>query len=122
MSAILSVPTPQNEPVLSFAPGTAPRAELKAELARMSGEVAEIPCVVGRAGDPDRQDARISSRRTIITMCWRRVHQADADTHPPGDRVRAGSAARVGLSWSFRTGWRCSSGRRTCWPARGGMR
>ncbi|MEJ7597033.1 MAG: L-glutamate gamma-semialdehyde dehydrogenase [Kofleriaceae bacterium] len=45
--AIVSVPEPINEPVFSYAPGTAERANLKAALAAIESEVIEIPCVVG---------------------------------------------------------------------------
>ncbi len=45
--AIVSVPHPVNEPVLSYAPGTPERAKLKAALADVEREVVEIPCVVG---------------------------------------------------------------------------
>jgi 1-pyrroline-5-carboxylate dehydrogenase len=47
MNSISSVPTPVNEPVLSYAPGTPERAELKQTLERMSGETIEIPAIVG---------------------------------------------------------------------------
>jgi 1-pyrroline-5-carboxylate dehydrogenase len=40
-------PTPTNEPVLSYAPGSAERAEIKKRLRQMSEEVIEIPVVVG---------------------------------------------------------------------------
>ena len=42
-----STPTPTNEPVRGYAPGTAERASLEAEVARQLTEVPEIPCVVG---------------------------------------------------------------------------
>jgi len=49
------VPTPANEPVLGYAPGSPERARLKARLATMADEVAEIPVIVGgreiRTGD-----------------------------------------------------------------------
>ncbi|HLL24863.1 MAG TPA: L-glutamate gamma-semialdehyde dehydrogenase [Kofleriaceae bacterium] len=45
--AIVSVPTPVNEPVLGYAPGSAERTALKAALAAVEREVVEIPCVVG---------------------------------------------------------------------------
>jgi 1-pyrroline-5-carboxylate dehydrogenase len=55
MNSIAKVPEPRNEPVLSYAPGTAERRELKAELKRMAGEQIEIPVIVGgreiRTGD-----------------------------------------------------------------------
>ena len=45
--AIVSVPEPVNEPVLSYAPGSAERKAVKAALAAIEKEVIEIPCVVG---------------------------------------------------------------------------
>jgi 1-pyrroline-5-carboxylate dehydrogenase len=45
--AIVSVPEPINEPVLSYAPGTSERTTLKAALAAIERQVVEIPCVVG---------------------------------------------------------------------------
>jgi len=41
------VPEPDNEPVLSYAPGSAERAALKAELKRLSRKHVEIPLVIG---------------------------------------------------------------------------
>ncbi|MGD8495539.1 MAG: L-glutamate gamma-semialdehyde dehydrogenase [Gemmatimonadales bacterium] len=40
-------PTPYNEPVLEYAPGSHERAELKAKLAEMKDEVVEIPAIIG---------------------------------------------------------------------------
>ena len=39
-------PAPVNEPVLGYAPGSAERVSLEAELARQSAEVLEIPCII----------------------------------------------------------------------------
>ena len=47
MSASIRVPEPANEPVLSYAPGTCERAELKAALRQLSGEEADIPVIIG---------------------------------------------------------------------------
>ncbi len=41
------VPSPVNEPVKSYAPGSAERAELKSRLALMAGERADIPLIIG---------------------------------------------------------------------------
>jgi 1-pyrroline-5-carboxylate dehydrogenase len=41
------VPPPVNEPVLSYAPGSAERAELKARLKQMQGERVDIPAIIG---------------------------------------------------------------------------
>ncbi len=50
------VPTPVNEPVRSYAPGSPERLELKARLESMAGERIEIPLVIGgkdvRTGSP----------------------------------------------------------------------
>src|SRR5262245_54115338 len=45
--AIVSVPHPINDPVLSYAPGSPERARLKAALADVEREVVESPCVIG---------------------------------------------------------------------------
>jgi 1-pyrroline-5-carboxylate dehydrogenase len=49
--------SPRNEPVLDFAPGSNERAALKAELARQSAEVLDLPLVIGgreeRPGTPE---------------------------------------------------------------------
>jgi 1-pyrroline-5-carboxylate dehydrogenase len=48
-NGIFSVPTPRNEPVLSYLPGSPERKALRAELDRMGGEVVEIaPRIGGR--------------------------------------------------------------------------
>ena len=41
------IPTPVNEPVLSYAPGTRERGELKQALKDLSGRQIEIPIVIG---------------------------------------------------------------------------
>ena len=55
MNGNVKVPPPRNEPVLSYAPGTPERAELKAKLAEMSSTVVDIPLIIGgeevRTGD-----------------------------------------------------------------------
>ena len=46
VNKIPTPPTPVNEPVLGYLPGSPERAELKAELLRQSAEVIEIPCII----------------------------------------------------------------------------
>ena len=41
------VPRPENDPNLTYAPGTAARAELKARLNQMAGETVDIPIIIG---------------------------------------------------------------------------
>ncbi len=45
--AIVNVPTPVNEPILAYAPGSPERTRLKTALAAIEREVVEVPCVVG---------------------------------------------------------------------------
>jgi 1-pyrroline-5-carboxylate dehydrogenase len=47
VSAVRRVPTPVNEPVKSYAPGSPERVELKARLKQMSSERIEIPLIIG---------------------------------------------------------------------------
>src|SRR3989338_6323497 len=54
-NALVSVPSPRNEPVLSYAPGTPERRALRAQLERMSKEVVEItPRIGGRKVETGR--------------------------------------------------------------------
>ena len=53
-NAIFKVPTPVNEPIRSYAPGSgdpgsgdAQRKSLKAMLKKMGGETIDIPCIIG---------------------------------------------------------------------------
>ncbi|MBW2529796.1 MAG: L-glutamate gamma-semialdehyde dehydrogenase [Deltaproteobacteria bacterium] len=46
-NAILQVPKPANEPVREYAPGSAEKKELKAQLTAMLAEEVEIPIVIG---------------------------------------------------------------------------
>jgi 1-pyrroline-5-carboxylate dehydrogenase len=45
-NSIPKPPTPVNEPVLGYLPGSKERADLEAELKRQSAEVLEIPCII----------------------------------------------------------------------------
>jgi 1-pyrroline-5-carboxylate dehydrogenase len=47
LNAVRQVPTPINEPVKPYAPGSPERAELKARLASMAGERIHIPLIIG---------------------------------------------------------------------------
>ncbi len=55
MNAIIRVPIPSNEPVLSYAPGSPEREALKKQLEKMLSEEIEIPLIIGgkeiRSGD-----------------------------------------------------------------------
>jgi 1-pyrroline-5-carboxylate dehydrogenase len=55
MSGMLRVPTPVNEPILDYLPGSREREELKKKLDEMAGQVVDIPLIIGgeeiRTGD-----------------------------------------------------------------------
>ena len=55
MNSSIKIPLPVNEPIWSYAPGTAPRKELKEQLQKMLSDRIEIPLVIGgreiRTGD-----------------------------------------------------------------------
>lgn len=46
-NATINIPFPQNEPVLSYAPGTPERQQLKAALNQLKGQQIEVPLVIG---------------------------------------------------------------------------
>ncbi len=46
-NAYFKVPTPYNEPVLNYAPGSKERAELKAKLAELQANPVEVPLIIG---------------------------------------------------------------------------
>ncbi len=46
-NGVFRVPPPVNEPVKSYAPGTAERSELQAQLRALSSDVLDIPCIIG---------------------------------------------------------------------------
>ncbi len=79
MSGAWNIPIPHNEPVLSYAPGAPERTALKAALAAVSGQQADIPAVVGgrevRSGVTHDVAAPHCHQRVLA-----KVHQADRKT------------------------------------------
>jgi 1-pyrroline-5-carboxylate dehydrogenase len=79
MSGLANIPQPQNEPVLSYAPGSAERAALKGALNAMGGERLDIPVVVG-----GKQIRSGVTQEVVSPHCHARVlatlHQADGAT------------------------------------------
>jgi len=47
MDAFTSIPTPRNEPVLDYAPGTPERRDLLAQLAELQAQPVELTCTIG---------------------------------------------------------------------------
>jgi len=79
MSGSWNIPKPQNEPVLSYAPGSPERAALKTALTAVGSRQEDIPSVVGG------REIRSGQTQDIVSPhCHGRVlakvHQADAKT------------------------------------------
>jgi 1-pyrroline-5-carboxylate dehydrogenase len=72
------VPTPVNEPVLGYAPGSPERTGLKAALHQVEREVIEIPCVIGgqRVTTGRLMDVVMPHRHRHVIA---RFHLADAE-------------------------------------------
>ena len=69
IDASTSVPPPVNEPVLTYAPGGAERAELELTLARMQGEKIELTQTIGGARSWGAAAASTSCSRTPDGTC-----------------------------------------------------
>ena len=99
MSGIPGIPSPRNEPVLSYAPGSSERASLKARINAMLREQLDIPCVVGGKDVRDGKTANV-----VIPHCHRhvlaRVHQASAETIHSAITA-ANAAQRDWAHWKF---------------------
>src|SRR5713226_7850595 len=97
MNGIPKIPTPINEPVLSYAPGAGERVELKQTLKELSGRQLEIPLVIGgkdvhTAGTVD----------VVMPHCHRHV-LAKAHQAGPGEVQAAIAAARD--AWREWSAW-----------------
>src|SRR3989442_9069731 len=97
MNGIPKIPTPVNEPVLSYAPGTPERAELKRTLKELSGRQLEIPLVIGGKD--------VHTGRTVDVVrphCHRHV-LAKAHQAGPAELQAAIAAARE--AWRDWSAW-----------------
>ncbi|HKT61831.1 MAG TPA: L-glutamate gamma-semialdehyde dehydrogenase [Gemmatimonadales bacterium] len=76
MSGITNIPRPQNEPVLSYAPGTPERTALKGALGSVGSERPDIPVVIGdreiRGGETHDVTSPHCHSRVLATL-----HHAD---------------------------------------------
>src|SRR2546429_9385505 len=93
------IPTPVNEPVFAYAPGSRERGELKQALKDLSGRQIEIPVVIG--GKEIRTGKTVDA---VMPHCHRhvlaKVHQAGPE-EVAGAINAARDAWREWSSWSF---------------------
>src|SRR6266550_2765400 len=97
MNSIPKIPTPVNEPVLSYAPGTPERADLKRTLKELSGRQLEIPLVIG---GKDVHTGRTVD--VVMPHCHRHV-LAKAHQAGPAELQAAIAAARE--AWRDWSAW-----------------
>src|SRR5690349_11214977 len=99
LAAIPRVPRPENEPNKSYAPGSPERAELKARLAQMAAERAEIPLIIGgqeiRTGNTEHAVMPHDHRHVLAD--W---HKADA-SHVQQAIQAAARARAEWASWPW---------------------
>ena len=91
MDAVSQIPTPRNEPVLSYAPGSAERAALRGALAELGTTDAELTCTIGgvqRMGGGDRRPVVQPHRHSAVLG-----HYAEATTADAQDAIDAALAA-----------------------------
>ena len=91
------VPPPENEPNLTYAPGTPERAELKRRLNEMAGERAEIPVVINgrevRTGRTER--AVMPHLHSHVLADWHKATVRDV-------QCAADTAVAAGREWVSR--------------------
>ncbi len=96
---IFRPPSPHNEPVRSYAPGTPERRELRERLAEMESQRLDIPCIIG--------GKEVRTGRTFPAVMPHRKRHVLADVHQAGpeevERAIA-AAAEAWREWS-RTPW-----------------
>jgi 1-pyrroline-5-carboxylate dehydrogenase len=99
MTRHIPIPTPVNEPVLSYAPGSPERASLKARVAEMAATEIEIPVIIGgkeiRTGRT--KQAVMPHRHGHVLATWHRAGKEEA-----GQAIAAAAAAhREWSSWRW---------------------
>jgi len=91
MNTFSKIPTPVNEPVLSYAPGTRERAELKQTLQDMGGRQIDIPVVIG--------GKEVRTGRTVDAVMPHCHQHVLAKVHQAGPEEVAGAVAAARAAW-----------------------
>jgi 1-pyrroline-5-carboxylate dehydrogenase len=96
---IFQPPSPVNEPIRSYAPGSPERASLKSRLDELRGQRLDIPCVIGG------EEIRTGTTREAVTPHDKSHVLADVHQGSAAEVERAiGAAAEAWNDWS-RTPW-----------------
>src|SRR5947208_1213580 len=97
MNATPMIPVPVNEPVLSYAPGTTERLELKRTLKGLSSRQLEIPLVIG--------GKEVRTGKTIDAVMPHCHHHVLAKVHQGGPAEVRAAIAAAGEAWHDWSGW-----------------
>jgi 1-pyrroline-5-carboxylate dehydrogenase len=97
MNAIPKIPPPVNEPVLSYAPGTPERADLKRTVKDLAGRSMEIPVVVG--------GKEIRTGRTADAVMPHCHHHVLAKVHQAGPAEIEAAVAAARAAWREWAAW-----------------
>jgi 1-pyrroline-5-carboxylate dehydrogenase len=94
-NGIFHIPKPVNEPILTYAPGTRERAELKAALQEIIDNPVEVPCIIDgeevRTGD--LVEMRSPHRRSQLLGRYHRAGEREAE-------MAIAAANRAKIDWS----------------------
>ncbi|HEY3279152.1 MAG TPA: L-glutamate gamma-semialdehyde dehydrogenase [Gemmatimonadales bacterium] len=97
MNPTAKIPTPANEPVLSYAPATKERAELKQALKDLGGRQIEIPVIVG--------GKEIRTGRTVDAVMPHCHHHVLAKVHQAGPEEIGAGVAAARAAWREWSTW-----------------
>jgi 1-pyrroline-5-carboxylate dehydrogenase len=97
LHGVVKVPTPVNEPIRHYAPGSAERASLQARLAAMLREEIEIPLVIG--------GKEVRTGRIDTAVCPHDHRHVLARFHQAGPKEVAKAAAAAREAWREWSEW-----------------
>ena len=97
MNSIPKIPTPVNEPVLSYGPGTPERATLKKALAELSGQTMEIPLIIG--------GKEVKTGKCISVVAPHRHKQVLANVHQAGPAEVQAAIKAAREAWQEWSRW-----------------
>jgi len=103
-NAVISVPKPVNEPILSYAPGSPERLKLKQALADAAGKQLEIPLIIG-----GKEIRTGKVRKTVMPHEHQHVLATYHQAGPDEVRLAINTAVAAQAMWqSFRWEERCA--------------
>src|SRR5204862_1082841 len=97
MNATPKIPVPVNEPVLSYAPGTSERLELKKALKDLSSHQPEIPLVIG--------GKEVRTGKTVDATMPHCHHHVLARVHQAGPAEVQAAIQAAGAAWREWSTW-----------------